>query len=86
MTEQPHDHEIDDCQRALGQVQAFLHGELPVCDADLIRAHLDACEACLENFDIENAISQLVRRCCPPQQASPTLRMSIVRMSIHLEP
>ncbi|WP_420175356.1 mycothiol system anti-sigma-R factor [Luteococcus sp. OSA5] len=72
----------DACTRALGQVQAFLHGELDEHDSDLIRLHLDACEKCLENFDIEQAISALVRRCCPPTTASSELRMRIVKMSI----
>ncbi|MGO4955804.1 zf-HC2 domain-containing protein [Luteococcus sp. Sow4_B9] len=75
-------HEEDACVRALGQVQAFLHGELDEHDEDLIRLHLDACEKCLENFDVEQAISALVRRCCPPTHASSELRMRIVSLSV----
>lgn len=79
-----HADDHDACTRALGQVQAFLHGELCDCDADLIRLHLDACEKCLENFDIESAIAALIKRCNPPATASSQLRMRIVSMSMTL--
>ncbi|GAA1398137.1 zf-HC2 domain-containing protein [Luteococcus peritonei] len=77
-----HGDDHDACARALSQVQAFLHHELPEADADLIRAHLDACEQCLENYDIEQTIATLVKRCHPPTAASSELRMRIVKMSM----
>lgn len=78
-------HEFDECSRALLQVQAFLHGELPESQADDIRHHLDACESCLDAYDIEMAISSLIKRCCPPTPASSELRMRIVRMSMTIQ-
>ncbi len=58
-----HDHdELDDCARALEAVHAFLHHELAEVDADLIRVHLHACEQCMENFEIESTISEMIHR------------------------
>ena len=77
-----HDHdEMDDCVRALEAVHAFLHHELADPDADLIRIHLHACERCMENFDIESTITEMIRRSQPAQQAPATLeaRVSIIR-------
>lgn len=88
MTE-PHMHGASEedlmaCSRALGQVQAFLHGELSESEADEIRHHLDACERCMDDFDVEQAIGHLLRRCHPPATASSQLRMRIVQMRVEL--
>lgn len=66
-----HDHdELDDCVRALESVHAFLHHELAESDADLIRLHLHACEKCMENFDIEATITEMIQR-SQPKVAAP---------------
>lgn len=75
-------HEEDACALALNNLQAFLHGELPESAADEVRRHLLACEKCMDNFDVEQVITALVRRCSPPQQASASLRMRITRLTI----
>ncbi len=54
--------EMDECVRALETVHAFLHGELPDADADLVRHHLHACERCMESFEIESTITEMIRR------------------------
>ena len=77
-----HDHdEMDDCVRALEAVHAFLHHELAEADADLIRVHLHACERCMENFDIESTITEMIQRSQPASQAPSGLvaRVRIVR-------
>jgi len=53
---------IDDCADAMMHVQAFLHGELADDEADVIREHLMTCEQCLEFYDSETLIGELVRR------------------------
>ena len=77
-----HDHdEMDDCVRALEAVHAFLHHELAEADADLIRVHLHACERCMENFDIESTITEMIQRSQPAPRAPSGLaaRVRIVR-------
>jgi anti-sigma factor (TIGR02949 family) len=63
MTEPTHGHDdLDECVAALTKVHAFLHGELLEADADVIRHHLHACERCMENFEIEATIDEMIRR------------------------
>jgi len=75
---------IDDCTDALIHVQTFLHGELCEAEADEIRQHLMACEHCLEFYDSETLITEMVRRCChnTRPQASAELRLRVTRLHV----
>lgn len=73
-------HDFDDCNEVLRNVYAFHDQELSADEADDIRAHLMACEPCLDSFQVEEAMRVLVRRCCSGQKAPQDLRMRI-----HLE-
>lgn len=74
--------EMDECVQALAQVHAFLHHELVEADADLIRHHLHACERCMENFEIESTITEMIQRSHRPAKAPSTLvaRIQTVRV------
>jgi anti-sigma factor (TIGR02949 family) len=52
------------CEVALGHLFEFLDSELPEADADRIRAHLEYCEPCLAEYDIEEHVRALVKRSC----------------------
>ena len=65
--------EMDECVQALSQVHSFLHDELLERDADLIRLHLHACERCMENFEIESTITEMIQRSQPEAKAPTTL-------------
>ena len=79
-----HDHgDVDDCVRALEAVHAFLHQELAETEADLIRHHLHACERCMDNFEIESTITEMIRRATPAPGAPATLAARITRMRVH---
>ncbi len=71
----------ESCAFALSSVQAFLHGELPEATADEIRKHLLMCESCMDNFDVEQMISSLVKRCWCAPAASEALRMRITSVA-----
>lgn len=78
-----HDPLSDDaCALVIAQVHAFLHHELLAAQEDLIRAHLDACENCLDNVDVEAAITRLIQRSCPPASAPSTLRVRIMSLRV----
>lgn len=79
-----HEHD-DECLRALTNLHLFLHHELDEATEDEIRHHLDACEACLEQFDVETVITQLLRRCHPPAAAPSSLRMRVMKVSVTLQ-
>lgn len=76
---QEHD-EMDECVQALARVHAFLHNELFEADADVIRVHLHACERCMENFEIESTINEMIVRSQPRQHASERLATRISAM------
>lgn len=79
MSEHIHD---DQCAHVFAQVHAFFHHELTEAEMDAIREHLNNCDGCLDNYDVEQAITALVRRCSPPQSASESLRMRITSMTM----
>ncbi|GAA4900259.1 hypothetical protein GCM10025789_18310 [Tessaracoccus lubricantis] len=74
--------EMDECVQALARVHAFLHNELVEADADMIRHHLHACERCMENFEIESTITEMIQRSQPQQSAPSTLTARIQTMRI----
>lgn len=83
MSDLSHDHdEMDECVAALARVHAFLHGELPEDDADLIRHHLHACERCMENFEIESAINEMVKRSLQVTRAPASLTIKVRQLRI----
>jgi len=74
--------EPDDCAKVLAQVYQFLDNELDTASGDAIREHLAACEPCLDEFDVEQAVKSLVHRCCGNDRAPDTLRARIVQISM----
>lgn len=83
MSIQPHDHnELDECVAALQRVHEFLHGELLEADEDTIRFHLHACERCMENYEIESTITEMIERSQPVAQAPATLAARITQLRI----
>lgn len=78
-----HEHdELDECVRALESVHAFLHNELLEADADMIRHHLHACERCMENFEIESTITEMIQRSQAAPAAPTSLTSRITRLSV----
>lgn len=78
--------ELDECVRALESVHAFLHHELSEADADVIRHHLHACERCLESFEIESTITEMIRRSQSPSPAPVALAARILRLRTSTSP
>lgn len=83
MIEQPESMGAEDqCSFAMRSVHAFLHGELPASTADEIRHHLIACEKCMDDFDAEDFIGALLRRCYGPTTAPAELRVRIAQLTV----
>lgn len=68
---------FEDCSHVLESLYAFHDHELTEAEADEIRAHLFACEPCLERFQVEDAMRTLIRKCCSGEHASNELRLRI---------
>lgn len=70
----PHD---PDCAEALDHLYEFLDGEIDADEAGRIRAHLDECGPCLQEYDVERIVKAIVARSCC-QQAPDVLRARVV--------
>lgn len=68
----------EDCAKALEKVFLFLDNEMDEEDCDAIRHHLDACEPCLEKYDLEVMVKSLVARSCGCEPAPEDLRRKVL--------
>lgn len=83
MIEKPNSFEEDPCASVMRNIYSFLHGELPDSAVDEIRQHLIACEKCMDDFDAEEAIGVLVRRCWGSVTVPIELRVKISQLRLH---
>jgi mycothiol system anti-sigma-R factor len=67
-----------DCSDCLERLYAYLDRELRPAEVTEVRAHLDACGGCEENFVIEERFLAHVRDCHTEDKAPMDLRMRIV--------
>lgn len=55
---------FEDCRQVVHRLYHFLDGELTEERRAGIRAHLDACQPCLEAFDFEAELRQMIAMRC----------------------
>lgn len=67
-----------DCAAVLNRLYAFLDGECVEAEADTIRTHLDACDNCVEDADVAQALKALIKRGCHAEAAPATFRTRIL--------
>jgi mycothiol system anti-sigma-R factor len=53
-------------------------GELGTPDYEKIRQHLDECGPCLREYGLEEAVKQLVHRCCGHDEVPSGLRAKVL--------
>lgn len=53
-----------DCDEVIHRLYHFLDGELTEARRNEIRSHLDACQPCLEAFDFEADLRQMIASKC----------------------
>ncbi|SDE18549.1 mycothiol system anti-sigma-R factor [Auraticoccus monumenti] len=68
------------CAEVLQRVHVFIDHEIDGASADTIRRHLSDCEPCLDQFDVAEAVKQLVHRCCSGEQAPDALRRKVLQV------
>jgi anti-sigma factor (TIGR02949 family) len=49
------------CREAIEQLWAYIDGELPASDADVIHNHLEACASCYPHYDFQRAFCAFLR-------------------------
>ena len=78
MTEHSPIDSYDHCEQVLERMYEFLDNELDTATGDAIRHDLSACEPCMDQFDVEQAVRALVRHRCGGDIAPNHLRSRIV--------
>ena len=69
-----------DCSEVLGRVFFFLDNELDEADCSEVRVHLDECGPCLEKYDLQRTVKQIVARSC--SESAPDALRERVRIKI----
>lgn len=72
---QPHD---TDCREVLDKIYAYLDGELGEGDNVDIRVHLDECSPCLQEYDLDKVVKQLVAKHCGCDPVPADLRSKVL--------
>jgi anti-sigma factor (TIGR02949 family) len=65
-----------DCQETKRHVHEFLHNELSESEISEITAHLANCDSCEGDYDVENALNNVISRSCadvPPQELADSI-------------
>ena len=70
-------HDVD-CSEILQQVYVFIDNELEDASTDEIRHHLEECAPCLDQYDLERCVKELVHRSCGGEHAPDSLRKKIL--------
>jgi mycothiol system anti-sigma-R factor len=76
-----------DCSEVIHQIFFFLDNELAEADCDVVRAHLDTCNPCLEKYDLQRTVKMLVARSCvesAPEELRRRVSMSIREVQIRI--
>lgn len=72
----------ESCCWVIDHLQEFLHGEMNEQDADAFRRHIAACENCMDETDMEAAVSRALKRCNRTVVAPTELRTRIVELHV----
>ncbi|WP_168581952.1 mycothiol system anti-sigma-R factor [Gephyromycinifex aptenodytis] len=67
-----------DCSEFNLRVYEYIDSEMTAQDCERLRAHLDECGSCLDEYERDLVLKALVRRSCACQPAPTTLRMQIL--------
>ncbi len=67
----------DLCLESLKELYVFIDGELTEERRVIIRSHLDECGGCVEAFDFEVELRQVVSKCCSETVVPEHLRQRI---------
>ena len=67
-----------DCADCLERLYTYLDRELSPTEVVEVRAHLDDCGGCKDNFLVEERFLTKVRDCCTEDKAPTDLRARIV--------
>lgn len=56
--------EPEDCADYLERIVFLIDNELDEADCSVVRVHLEECAPCLQKYDLERTVKQVVARSC----------------------
>jgi mycothiol system anti-sigma-R factor len=68
-----------DCSEVLHRIYEYLDGEMSSDDVRRVAAHLQECQPCLAEHDLDVALKQVVRRSCAGETAPAAIRLQIMQ-------
>ena len=68
-----------DCTETVLRIFEFLDGEMGADDCRRMQAHLDECEPCLREYQMDQALKMVIKRSCGCETAPVELRTTILR-------
>jgi len=68
---------MDDCNETLRELDTFLDDELDAPARTTIRAHLEDCPDCLQAFDFQAELKQVIAEKCRREELPPSLLAKI---------
>jgi mycothiol system anti-sigma-R factor len=67
-----------DCNDCVDRLFAFLDTELSAADVTAVRAHLEGCDDCDDEFVLEARFLDQLRECCTSDVAPAELRQRVI--------
>ena len=77
----------EDCADFLERIVYFLDNELDEADCSAVRLHLDACNPCLEKYDLQRTVKAVVARSCceaAPQELRERVLLRIREVQVRI--
>jgi mycothiol system anti-sigma-R factor len=74
------EHTKQECADFLERIVYLLDNELDEAECALVRLHLDECHPCLETYDLQRTVKQVVARSC--SEVAPDALRERVRVQI----
>ena len=68
-----------DCTETVLRIFEFLDGEMSPDDCRRMQSHLDECEPCLHEYQMDQALKMVIKRSCGCEAAPVELRTTILR-------
>ena len=82
-----HEHGRDDCVDYIERIVYLIDNELDQADCAVVEVHLRECGPCLERYDLQRAVKQLVARSCSeaaPESLRDRVRIRLREVEIRL--
>ena len=82
-----HEHGKDDCVDYIERIVYFLDNELDEADCSAVRRHLDACNPCLEKYDLQRTVKSVIARSCTesaPDELRERVRVQIRAVQVRI--